>query len=116
MKKDTPPTNSQRIYRVADLPPDRSPTKYLITKDCDEPKTVSLQKRKRQVLDLLKMGPVYAASPVRLSDMVHLLKLEDGIDIETVMYPGDPGTGTLRYGVYFLRSGVVRLDEERMAA
>ncbi|MEO1143784.1 MAG: hypothetical protein AAFW66_15825 [Pseudomonadota bacterium] len=107
---------AKRIHRVADLPYDRSPAEYLVTAENSETKTVSLQKRKRQVLDLLMQAPLYAASPVRLSDMVHLLKLEDGIDIETVMFPGDPGTGTTRYGIYVLRSMVERLSEHREAA
>ena len=60
-----PPTNAQRISRVADLPQDRTPADYLVTTEGSDPKTVSLKKRKRQVLDLLMTAPVYAASPVR---------------------------------------------------
>ena len=71
---------------------------------------MALQKRQRQVVDLLIKGPVHCASPVRISDMVHILKHEHGIDIETEMYPGDEVTGTGSYGVYFLRSRVRCLD------
>ncbi len=107
---------AQRIHRVADLPYDRNPADYIVKTGDDDTKTITLQKRKRQVLDLLMTVPVYAASPVRLSDIVHLLKLEDAIDIETVMFPGDPGTGTMRFGVYLLRGKIERLPEMEAAA
>lgn len=110
-----PPKNARRIMRVADLPPLRDMAEYEVTNG-DEPRKVSLRKRQRQVVDLLMLGPVYCASPVRISDMVHILKREHGIDIETEMFPGDEVTGTGSYGVYFLRSQIRRLKPLGVAA
>lgn len=101
--------------RVMDLPADRQPAQYEIIND-GLPKAFTVSKRKRQVLDLLMSGPFYCASPVRLSDVVFLLKEETGIVVETKMYPGDPVIGSGAYGVYFLRSEVSRLPEGRIAA
>ena len=101
-----PPSNAQRIWRVADLPNDRTPATYIVVNDGEQPSRVTLQKRLRQVLDLLRAGPVYCASPVRLSDIVHILKRDHGILVETTMYPGDPDTGAGSYGVYSLLSTV----------
>ncbi|HBZ45318.1 MAG TPA: hypothetical protein DEO85_14975 [Maritimibacter sp.] len=111
-----PPSNAQRIWRVADLPRERGLRRYLITNPLGEASTVLLSKRRRQVMDLLMQGPVHCASPVRLSDMVHLLREETKVDIETEFYPGDEETGAGTYGVYFLRSKVTLLDENEVAA
>ncbi|AZQ69497.1 hypothetical protein EF888_21500 [Silicimonas algicola] len=100
------PANAQRIWRVADLPKERSPATYVVCNEGQEPSRVTLQKRLRQVLDLLRAGPVYCASPVRLSDIVHILKRDQAIKVETTMYPGDPDTGASSYGVYSLLSTV----------
>jgi hypothetical protein len=108
VKKDTefPPNNAQRVYRVADLPPFRGPTEFVIRNGDEDPRRVTLSRRKRQVIELLMRGPVYCASPVRLSDIVFILREEIGLDVETRMYPGDAETGAGAYGVYFLRSKV----------
>lgn len=111
-----PPSNAQRIMRVADLPPDRKPTRYEIRNGTSKPRIVTLDKRKRQIVDLLMSAPVYCASPVRLSDVVHILKREIGLEVETKYYPGNPITGSGAYGVYFLTSDVRRIDDCEMAA
>jgi hypothetical protein len=111
-----PPANAQRIWRVADLPKNRAPAHYVITNDGDEPITVLLSKRRRQVMDLLKQGSVYCASPVRISDIVHLLKRETGVVVDTEYYPGDHETGAGTYGVYVLKSKVTLLDKDEVAA
>ncbi|MCV2866915.1 hypothetical protein OE647_19615 [Defluviimonas sp. WL0075] len=117
MKTDkTPPRNAQRIYRVGELPKDRTPAHYRITRRDGEAVTVTLQKRRRQILDLLMQGPVYCASPVRISDIVCVLKHELGLDVETVIYPGNRQAGAGDYGIYFLRSAVARLDGLEVAA
>lgn len=110
-----PPKNVRRIYRVADLPQDRRPATYTIANAGSDPINLTLDKRQRQVLDALMIGPVYSASPVRISDMVLLLR-EAGVDIETLRFDGDPGTGAGRFGIYVLRSAVARSDEMEMAA
>lgn len=116
MKNDKPPSNSQRVHRVADLPPERGPTTYVIVNNDEDPKTMTLQKRKRQIMDLLLQGPVYCASPVRISDIIHILKREIGLDVETKFYAGDKATGSGDYGVYFLKSRVHRSQPQQVAA
>lgn len=61
-------------------------------------------------------GPVYCASPVRISDIVFVLKRENGLEVDTEFYPGDPETGAGQYGVYFLKSRVRRLIRQEVAA
>lgn len=110
-----PPASTQRIMRRADLFPDRHSVWAQIHNEGAEPKKARLSKSKLQVVGTLKRGPVYAASPVRISDIVHLLKRDVGLDIETKMYPGDPVTGSGPYGVYFLKSKVTLLDNSEVA-
>ncbi|MAM63856.1 hypothetical protein [Maritimibacter sp. UBA3975] len=111
-----PPANAQRISRRADLSPNRQGVWIQIENEGSEPTKALLSKSKRQVVDTLLRGPVYAASPVRISDIVHILKRDVGLDIETKMYPGDPDNGSMSYGVYFLRSKVTLLDKREVAA
>ena len=106
-----PPEASQFVWGVMDLPQDRLPWDYEIRNGEDDPTVFALKDRKRQVMDLLIQGPVYCASPVRISDIVHILKRDIGLDVETKMYPGNPETGAGSHGVYFLRSSVRRVVE-----
>ncbi|WP_073333838.1 hypothetical protein [Wenxinia saemankumensis] len=71
--------------------------------DGDKARHAVLSKRNRQVLDALRQGPVYCASPVRLSDKVLILKRDYGLDIETIRIDGDEEG---RFGVYRLVSAV----------
>ncbi|MEM9232518.1 MAG: hypothetical protein AAGB10_23275 [Pseudomonadota bacterium] len=114
--KLTPPADAKRVMRVADLPQDRSPARYEIRNLGEKPRLVTRDKRQRQILDLLIAGPVFCASPVRISDTVHIHKREIGLQVETTMYPGDPATGAGAYGIYRLISRVRRLDEQEAAA
>jgi len=118
MKQETKkaPKDAQRIWRVSDLPKNRNPAWYAITHENGKTETYVLDKRRRQVIDLLVRGPVYCASPVRLSDIVHVLKRETGLNVHTEFYAGDPDTGTGAYGVYFLLSVVERIDGSEVAA
>ena len=77
---------------------------------------VTLSKRQRQVIDLLITSPVYCASPVRLSDVVHILKREIGLEVKTKTFPGNPITGSGAYGVYFPQSQVHRVVHIEVAA
>ena len=113
---DQPPANTQRISVRAQMPQERTSAVYVITNDGKEPRTVTLQKNKRQIMDLLLQGPVFCASPVRISDIVFILKREIELDVETKMYPGDPTTGAGDYGVYFLKSHVERISDLEAAA
>ena len=67
--KTKPPANTQRIMRVADLPQDRASASYELRNGDDKPYIVHLSKRQRQVMELLMAGPVYCASPVRLTPL-----------------------------------------------
>lgn len=119
MRKDEqkkPPETARRIWRAADLPPHRGEAWYGVQNGADPERPFLLSKRRRQVMDLLTTAPVYCASPVRISDVVHLLKQETGIEVETEYYPGDPETGVGAYGVYFLQSKVRRLIRQEVAA
>ena len=114
--KTHPPTDAQRIMRVADLPQERSPAQYEIQNGDGNPRLVTLARRQRQVMDLLVSAPVYCASPVRLSDVVHILKREIGLEVETKLYPGNPITGAGAYGIYILTSKVRRIVASEVAA
>lgn len=111
-----PPASAQRIWRVSDLPNTRGDAWYGIRNGDGTETAHRLAKRRRQVLELLARGPVYCASPVRISDIVHILKREIGLDVHTEYYPGDPKIGAGAYGVYFLKSYVRRLAARRVAA
>ena len=111
-----PTKNTQRIMRVADLPQARDQAMYQIQNGDQKPRVAALDKRKRQIMDLLMQGPVYCASPVRISDVVHILKRETGLEVETRFYPGDKATGAGDYGVYFLKSQVRLLNGLGVAA
>lgn len=111
-----PPHNAKRVLRVADLPKDRNPAQFEITNANSKSRVVILDKRRRQILELLASGPVYCASPVRISDVVYVLKREIGLEVETEFYPGDRAAGAGDFGVYFLRSRVRRLDGQEVAA
>ena len=108
-QKKLPPKNARRIWRVADLPPRRGVAWYSVETNNGTEQAHLLSKRRRQIMDLLMCGPVYCASPVRISDVVHILKRETGIEVETEYYPGDEKTGSGTYGVYFLKSKVRRV-------
>lgn len=105
-KEQKPPKNTQRIMCVADLPQDRSVATYEIQNGDQKPNTVTLCKRQRQVMDLLLQAPVYCASPVRISDVVHIMKRDISLHVDTEMFPGDDVVGSGSYGVYFLKSRV----------
>jgi hypothetical protein len=112
VKSVIPPKNAKRIYRVADLPQNRKTAEYEVRSVGSEPKIVKLCKRQRQIMDLLIEAPVYCASPVRISDAVHILKREIAIDVHTAMYAGNENTGSGSYGVYFLNTNVRLLNDE----
>lgn len=111
-----PPCNAKRVHRVTDLPKDRNPAQFEIINANSRSHVVILDKRRRQILELLARGPVYCASPIRISDVVHVLKREIGLEVETEFYAGDRVTGAGDFGVYFLRSRVRRLDGQEVAA
>ncbi|MCE6959999.1 hypothetical protein LAZ40_13305 [Cereibacter sphaeroides] len=109
---NAPPPDAQRVRSVADLPPHRAPARYRIRQADGSTRDVLLNKRHRQVLDLLRRGPVFAASPLRISDAVRELRTDFGVEIHTEMYRGDRASGAGDYGVYFLRCAIGAVAEE----
>jgi len=105
-----PPANALRVNAWYDLSPDEMPAKYEIISDDGQTKTITLAKGNRIILDALIRQPVYCASPVRISDRVHILKSEYGVPITKEMYANDKQTGRQRFGVYFIGDGVRRID------
>ena len=96
---------------MADLPQTREPAMYKITRHDGETECATLSNRKRQIVELLLLGPVHCASPVRISDIVFILKRDIGLEVETRIYPGDKAVGSGDYGVYFLASNVEQVDD-----
>ena len=114
MTNTTPtlPTGTRWIMSRSDLPTAREPARYEWTED-GKPHFAVLSKRNRQVLDALRRGPLYCASPVRLSDSVLILKRDYGIDIETLLFSGD---GESRFGVYRLASDITFIGQNAIEA
>lgn len=105
-----PPANALRVNAWHDLSPDEAPAKYEIISDDGQTKTITLARGNRIILDTLIKQPVYCASPVRISDRVHILKSVYGVPITKEMYANDKQTGRQRFGVYFIGDGVRQID------
>lgn len=116
MKNEHPPKNAKRVYRWADLPNTTAEAVYRVTDPDQEPRTIAVSRHKRQVLEGLMQGPIYAASYCRLSDQVLPLRRDDGVNIKCEMYANDKETGRQRFGVYFLESRVERVESDEVAA
>lgn len=107
-----PPPNTKRVYKWADLPHDTKPARFVVENDGQEPRTITVSRHKRQVLEGLMKQPILAASYCRVSDQVLPLRRDCGLDIVSTIYRNDPETGREIYGVYTLASNVRRLDGE----
>lgn len=105
----TPPSGTRWIMAARDLPQDRRLTYFRVTKSDGREQVLALEKRKAQVLQAIMRSPIYCASPVRLSDIVHILKRDYDIGIITEFYSDDSGPEPTRFGVYFLTDQVVNL-------
>lgn len=114
--EERPPKDALRVYKWADLPGLTEPAEYLVSDPNQEPRKIWVSKHKRQVLEGLMKHPIYAASYARISDQVSPLRHDLGVDIATRIYRNDAETGRKTYGVYFLKSKVVRVAPERVAA
>ena len=112
---ERPPESAKRVYAWRDLPSVEGLASFEIRNGDQETIMVTVSKHQRQVLEGLMEHPIYAASYCRISDQVAMLR-ELGIDIETKMYRNDPETGRQRYGVYFLKSKVIRISLGEVAA
>lgn len=107
--KRRPPADTLRVSSWNDLPDKTQPARYEICTGDGVRNEITLAKGNRVVLEALINGPVLCASPVRISDRVHILKSEYGVPITKEMYSNDAATGRARFGVYFIGSGVRRL-------
>lgn len=101
-----PPANARRNNRWRDFPNTISPAQYRVTDETGETRTVTVSKNKRRVLEGLMQAPMYCASPVRISDLVHILKRDYGVDIAMDLYANDSDTDRAKFGVYTLKSKV----------
>lgn len=106
-----PPENTQWVISRRDLPSRRGSARYEVRKADEKCETITLSNRKRQVLDALMRSPVFCASPVRLSDIVLLLRNETGIGIETEFFQENDGIENTRFGIYVLTDRVRYLGE-----
>lgn len=97
------PQGTRWINSRADLPQQRAARQYEIIREGDDPKMITLEKRQRQVIDALIATPLYCASPVRLSDIVHIVKREKALNIETLFFNRDTDPEGGKFGVYVLR-------------
>lgn len=100
----------------ADLHQDRKPKAKLIENDEAAPFVEMFSKRKLQVLETFEKSPLYCASPVRLSDVVMILKRDHGVDIVTTYHTevGVPDPAT--FGVYALKSRISNATADMVVA
>lgn len=71
------------IMSLRDMSGKRGKNTYLIDGDSK----ITLSKRWCDMFETLRRGPVYCASPVRLSDAVHVLRRDYQVPIETDKTP-----------------------------
>jgi hypothetical protein len=71
------------VMSVKDIPSDRTPAKYEVLMEDGTATIVTLNNRKRQVVDAMLIGPVFCASTVRLGDAVFRLKEDHGLNAVT---------------------------------
>ncbi len=109
-KFNRPPANALRVKAWRDLPKDRVAAQYKITSEDGEAHVITLVKGNRIVLDALLLQPIYCASPVRISDRVCILRNEYRVPIIAEMYENDTATDHQKFGVYFLKGCVERMD------
>ncbi|KAA9005943.1 hypothetical protein [Histidinibacterium aquaticum] len=107
-----PPSDTRWIMRRKDLPNTRAAGLYRLTDREGNETTSAISATYRQVLEALRRSPLYCASPVRLSDVVYVLKREHGADIETLFFEDDTNDPPSRYGVYVLHSQVETLGAQ----
>lgn len=105
-----PPTNTKRIYAWRDLINATKPARYVVENEGQAPRTITVSRRKRQVLEGLMTNPLMAASYCRISDNVLPLRRDYGVQITSTIYQTDAETGREIFGVYTLDSKVRRID------
>ncbi|MGC3940470.1 hypothetical protein ACOTTU_21930 [Roseobacter sp. EG26] len=71
------------ILSVRDLPKKRGPARYRVETPDGTTKQIIIDKRKRQVVDAMREGPLFCASTVRLGDAVFRLKQDHDFHTKT---------------------------------
>ena len=107
----TPPKNTRWIMGNHDLPQNYGLGSFQVRNALGRIRVITLQKRIRQILEALMLGPVYCASTVRVGHYVDLLRDEQNVNIETLWFSDNKGPIKTRYGVYVLRDAVTLLPE-----
>ena len=104
-----PPENTLHVNRWSDLPACTEPAVYRV--QCGEEAVLfSIAKKARQVLEGLMHQPLACSSKCRLSQAVLKLRREYGLDIHMQMYDGSESSDGDRYGVYFLKSKIEKVE------
>ena len=102
---------ARRITRRADLPQNRRLAAYSWPDGMGGECVAMVKNRDRQVADALIQGPLWCASPVRVSDSVLRLRRDHGLPIETEYFSERDGDEKLTYGAYHLTAEVTREGE-----
>lgn len=114
---ELPPSNAQRMSRWADFPSAGKVQNFKVrSADGVERLECITGRGTIRVLLALINGPLFCASPVRISDRVLLLKRDYGLTIRTETYSNDKETDRMRFGVYFLDDQVTPVSERGVAA
>lgn len=102
----TPPANALRVTGWRDLPKEKGVARFEIKKADGAARTIVVRKRNRRTLQALIKQPIFCASPVRISDVVHILGRDFGVNIDTTLYADPDDDDCLRFGVYTLLDSV----------
>ena len=104
-----PPSNTLHVNRWSDLPDCMEPAVYRV--QCGDGTVLcSISKKTRQVLEGLMRQPLACSSKCRLSQAVLTLRRDYGLVIDMQMYEGSETSDGDRYGVYFLKSKIERVE------
>ena len=108
-QKNTPPQNTFRVVKWADLPDTKSKGRYLVENEGQEPFEIVVCKNRRRTLEGLMRSPIFCASQTRIGHEVSQLRHVHEAAIETLNFKSD-SPNSQGFGVYVLRSKVTRLD------
>ena len=108
-KNSQPPANTLHVNRWSDLPDCTEPAVYRIHGDGSSV-LFSVSKKRRQVLEGLMQRPLACSSKCRLSQAVLTLRRDCGLVIEMRMFDGSEASDGDRFGIYFLKSEIERVE------
>lgn len=103
--------NTMWVMGRRDLPGNKASAKFEVMKPDATTTVKTFGKRKRQIIELLMKTDVFCASPVRISDVVSILKRDDDIDIHTHRPLDQKEDSEGSYGIYQLRDKIRFLGE-----